>query len=598
MKLIVHKNSWIEGIRIPFKCNPLATFIRIMVAFIARVVPTIQIFATAMFIDRALALANGKIDWQALIIPIILIAALIIYDRLCNVLTNICNQLIGNGLRLKYVTALTTKCAMLDYADIENDKTWDLIKRVKKKPDETMQRGLDSEISLLGIAIQLVGFLGVLVLQVWWAVPLVMIIAIPTIILGMKGGEKQYEAQQEVAKYERRYEYIEDLLTGRESVDERSLFGFSVTLRKKWKDFYMKARRSELRVTAKWLIRMKAISSIMVIITFAIALVLLYPVAKGKLSVGLFISLVQAASNLVSLMSWNLSDNINDFSKFKGYLKDLSDFANLPEISEAVDLPEEIPFILQDIEFKDVTFCYPGTRKKVLNNLNLKLEKGRHYAIVGGNGAGKTTLIKLLTGLYTEFEGDILINGISIRKFNLSELKSLMAVLFQDFSRYDVSLRDNIALGNIRNIESKDQDNRILLAIKQLGLNDVVCNLTNGINTQLGKLIADGQDLSGGEWQRIAMARTVISSAPLLILDEPTASLDPMSESNLYKKFEDISRGRTTLLISHRLGSTKLADEIIVLNEGQVVQQGTHDMLMIQCSLYHEMYESQRSWYK
>ncbi len=598
MKLEVKKYTWIDGIRIPYKCSPVATIIRIIIVLFARMIPTIQIFVTAMFINKALAFVNGTITWKPLIVPILLLAVLIICERLSSVFTNISNQNIGNGLRMKYVTALTTKCAMLNYVDIENDTTWDLIKRVKNKSDEVMQRGMESEISLLGIGIQIVGFLGVLLFQMWWLVFLILVLTIPVIWIGMKGGEEQYQAQKEVTKYERRYEYLEEILTNREAVDERSLFGFSEKFQENWKKYYMKARQREVKITAKWLFRMKAISSTMIIFTFAIAFVLLYQVSKGNLSVGLFISLVQAASNLVGLMSWDLSDHINDFSKFKGYIKDLSDFACLPEVSEAIQLPTKSSIDLKNIEFKNVTFSYPGTTKKVLNQFNLKIEKGHHYSIVGGNGAGKTTIIKLLTGLYTDFQGDILINGISIREFPLSELKGLMTVLFQDFSCYSISVHDNIGLGNVGNIGSIEQDQQIMKVAQQFGLKSVVDNFKEGMHTQLGKLMKDGQDLSGGEWQRVAMARAILSTSQLLILDEPTAALDPRNESLLYKEFEKISRGRTTLLISHRLGSTKLADEIIVLHQGQVVQQGNHDMLMNQCSLYRKMYESQRSWYQ
>lgn len=598
MKTITRKYSWFNSIRIPFECSPLPTCIRIIVMLIAHLSPVIQIFATAMFVDRALALLKGKTEWAELILPILLLGGIIIYDRLSYVITNICKQVINNDLRSKYVVELTKKSAMLHYSAIENHETWDVIKRVKKKPDETIQRGLDSILNLLGIALQLISFLAILFFQVWWAVILVIFIAVPSIIIGMKGGEKQYEAQRKVSKYERYYEYMEEVMIGRESVDERSLFSYSKFIQTKWREFYMKARRAELTITAKWLFRMKAISSVMVIVTFAIALILLNPLSKGYLTVGLYISLVQSANSLVSLMSWDLSDNINAFAKHKEYLKDIDTFFGLPEIPDALDLPVKNTFTLNEIEFKDVTFYYPGTKKEVLHHFNLRLTEGRHYAIVGGNGAGKTTIIKLLTGLYTEFSGDILINGISIQKYSIPELKSLMSVLFQDFARYEVTLHDNIALGDILNLGRIEQEREITSAIEQLGLIECVSSLPDGVNTKLGKLSEDGQDLSGGQWQRVALARIVLSSAPLLILDEPTAALDPMSESKLYEEFAEISKGRTTLLISHRLGSTKLADEILVLEEGRIIQQGTHENLMTQPGLYKEMYESQRSWYQ
>ena len=234
----------------------------------------------------------------------------------------------------------------------------------------------------------------------------------------------------------------------------------------------------------------------------------------------------------------------------------------------------------------------------MLRDLCLKMEPGRHYAVVGRNGAGKTTLTKLLTGLYTDYEGEILINNKSIKNYAASELKSFFAVLFQDFSRYHISLRDNIAIGDIRNFGNPDTDRNIEKILDELNMTDNIRTLPDKMNTHLGKLDEKGVDFSGGQWQRLAIARVMLSPAPMYILDEPTAALDPMSESKIYGDFEYISRQKTTLLISHRLGATKTADYILVLDDGHIVQQGSHATLMQYDGLYKDMYDSQRSWYQ
>jgi len=215
------------------------------------------------------------------------------------------------------------------------------------------------------------------------------------------------------------------------------------------------------------------------------------------------------------------------------------------------------------IEFRNVTFRYPGTKRDVLKNLNLVIESGKHYAFVGANGSGKTTITKLLTGLYEEFEGDILINNSSIKMYSKEELKSMFAVVYQDFAKYEISLKDNIALGNVNGYSIQ----RFQEAIEESGLIELVQELPRGIDSYIGRIIKDSLDLSGGQWQRIAMARTLVSNASLRILDEPTAALDPVSESRLYENFEKINHGKTTLLISHRLASTKLADVIYVIED-------------------------------
>jgi ATP-binding cassette subfamily B protein len=248
------------------------------------------------------------------------------------------------------------------------------------------------------------------------------------------------------------------------------------------------------------------------------------------------------------------------------------------------------------IEFKDVCFSYPGTEKPVLNGVSFVIEYGKHYSFVGVNGAGKTTITKLLTGLYTNYEGEILIDDRELRTLTQGELKALSSVIYQDFARYFLTLYENIAIA-LPHDEESEKRSRVEKAVALVGLEETAGKLKNGLDTPLGKIHPDGVDISGGEWQRAAMARSVVSHAPLRILDEPTAALDPVNESQVYRRFEQISQGQTTIFISHRLGSTKLADTIYVLAGGKIEETGSHAELMAHNGLYAEMYNSQAEWY-
>ena len=227
----------------------------------------------------------------------------------------------------------------------------------------------------------------------------------------------------------------------------------------------------------------------------------------------------------------------------------------------------------------------------MLNGLSFTLEKGRHYSFVGANGAGKTTITKLLLGMYQNYEGEILINGKELRTYSVAQLKALFICVFQDFSRYQLTMRENIELGNI----GGTNNGNIERAVELSGLSKLKERI--GFDAHIGKLDEDGVDVSGGEWQRIAMARAIISQSEIKILDEPTAALDPIAERDVYENFRDISRGNTTVFISHRPGPTKLADIIYVLDGGRVIESGDHEKLMEEDGLYAEMFESQRSWY-
>ena len=208
------------------------------------------------------------------------------------------------------------------------------------------------------------------------------------------------------------------------------------------------------------------------------------------------------------------------------------------------------------------------------------------------NGAGKTTMTKLMTGLYRDFKGEILLNGRDIRTYDAKALKSLCSAVFQDFARYQVPARDSIAVG-LPAREARVED-----AVRTVGLRDAIAALPKGLDTPLGKIYEGGQDLSGGEWQRVAIARALVSGAPVRILDEPTAALDPMSESRFYEQFAGMSRGVTTLFISHRLGSTRLADRIFVIDGGRIAEEGTQAELLAAGGLFADMFEAQRSWYQ
>jgi ATP-binding cassette subfamily B protein len=305
----------------------------------------------------------------------------------------------------------------------------------------------------------------------------------------------------------------------------------------------------------------------------------------------MFIALMAGIFALVSSLSWGINYQIAELAKKREYLKDLAKLMALETNREADTEPQE-GMSFEKIEFRNVSFAYPGTDKKILDNVSFTIERGQHYSFVGVNGAGKTTITKLLTGLYTNYTGEIFADRRSLHDYTQPELKGLSTVVYQDFAKFSFSLYDNIAIGAVGAAEAD-----VNAAIDLIGLREAVNKLPHGVQTYLGKIYENGVDLSGGEWQRVAMARSLVSKAPLRILDEPTAALDPVSESRVYSQFEQISQGKTTIFISHRLGSTKLADTIFVLSEGKIAEEGTHRELMDLKGLYAEMYSAQADWY-
>jgi ATP-binding cassette subfamily B protein len=409
--------------------------------------------------------------------------------------------------------------------------------------------------------------------------------------IAKKAGENSYEAQRETSKITRRAAYLSEVLTSRDAVEERTVYGYTDALNERYLERFHAARKIQQRVTFMNFVKQKAGGVFGSVIAIATMASMLPPVINGAIDYGMFIALAGGILTLTSQLSWGVNEQIEELAKQKEYLNDLTKFVNLDSVSDATAEPAQ-GLTFSRIEFDGVSFTYPGTDKLVLDDASFTIERGKHYAFVGVNGAGKTTVTKLLTGLYNNYSGEIRVDGRSLRDFSQSELKGLCSVVYQDFARYSFSLYDNIAVGRIGSTE-RDVREAVTLA----GLDEIVAKLPDGLQTKLGKVYENGVDLSGGEWQRVAIARSLVSDAPLCILDEPTAALDPVSESRIYERFGEIAKSKTTIFISHRLGSTKLADTIFVLAEGKIAEQGNHTELMDKDGVYAEMFRSQADWY-
>lgn len=348
----------------------------------------------------------------------------------------------------------------------------------------------------------------------------------------------------------------------------------------------------QVKVTAKMFLITKGSSLVLALISLLVALTLIGPVIQGQMTAGMFMGIISAVFGMIQKLGFQMSRSLENISRAGEFMKDLSAFAALSDAGDALTEPDAKPTAIERLEFCKVRFRYPNGDKYILDGLSFTLEAGRHYAFVGKNGAGKTTITKLLTGLYTEYEGEILVNGRELRTYPASTVKAMFSVVYQDFARYYIGMKDNISLGNLH---AKGNEKE---AAHLAGLDETIGRLKNGILTPLGKILPGGQDLSGGQWQRVAIARSLISQAPVRILDEPTSALDPISESRLYSEFEKLMEGKTTVFISHRLGSTKLADEILVIDGGRIAERGTHETLMARKGQYADMFETQREWYQ
>lgn len=437
--------------------------------------------------------------------------------------------------------------------------------------------------------------------------PLVLIVGvIPFQFITLALFQKVWILTRAQTSSERVLESLSDLMTKRQAAAEVRLFDLGS---------YLQARRqrlsSQLRRERYGLSKEHAGRASLMNITDQIAYGIVVGgvslmILRGALTIGSFAAYLSAAErfrNSVSLMGYDLMTLDADLR----YLADLIDYLEISD-EDLLDSSSGVEVFKTDgqyvasrqeaaeVRFVGLSFAYPGTEEKVLKELDLTIRSGERVALVGRNGAGKSTLARLLLGLYRPTGGSIQIDGLDLREIEPSEWRKSVAAVFQDYFRFELTAKHNIGFGDLVRLDD-------LSAIKSAAVKSdaarIVESMPNGYDTMLGRSFdEDGQDISAGEWQRLASARAYFREASILVLDEPTAALDAKAEVEVYKRFRDMSEGRSVLLISHRLGSARLADRIVFLEDGRITEQGTHDELIARKGSYAELYSIQADWYR
>ena len=583
-------------LRLVWQATPLYLFLTLAVTGFQSLIPAMMLLVNKAIIDLVIAnWGNANFVWRPLIILVALRFGISLLRAILNQSNLYVGQIFNDRLMLHTKYVLLEKSTQLDLAHFESSEFYDTLSRAQNSGSNYPVRVIQTFTGLFGQGITLVSLLGLLLQFNAAIVPLLVFTALPAFWTSIVYSGRRFWMTRMETESGRLSDYIQRVLTNPDFAKEVRLFNLGKHLLGNWREIRTDFNRKSAAIASEYT-RMRGLAGILVNCGFYVAYgwTLVRAIA-GRISVGDFTMYTGAFSQAQQLLPAIL-ENIAKIYETNLYVSQYFEFIALKPQVINISRPRAFPQpIKQGLSIKNVTFTYPGATQPTLRNLNLDINPGESVALVGLNGAGKTTLLKLITRLYDVDSGLITIDGIPIQEIKLSDLHSNIGVLNQDFARYQLSAKDNISFGNLK---QRENQLRIERAATDSGADRVIETLELGYQTRLGKMFKGGVDLSGGQWQKIGMARAFITDAPILILDEPTAALDAIAEYELFEKFRALTAGKMTFFVSHRFSTVQLADRIVVLENSQIVEVGSHSQLMTQNGLYAKMFRLQASSYE
>ena len=509
-------------------------------------------------------------------------------------LNDYCDSLLADKFIRHVSIKVMDHASRLDLASYEDPDFYDKLERARVQATDRV-----SMIQAVGRVLQQVVTAAIFSASILYFSPWILLLLVAGVLPAFVGESHfaflGYSLNFRQTPVKRQLDYLRVLGASKESAKELKLFGLSNYLTTRYARLSDEIYIQNVALLKRRLWATSLLSLLSAGAYYGAYAFVIYQTVTGALS---FQALVYLAAAIAGASS-NIQQVFSSFTSIADQALFLTDFLNLFAFEPTVkSKPGAIPAprpIRQGFEFNQVTFAYPGTSRPVLDALNLRIEPGQRVALVGENGEGKTTIVKLITRLYDPTSGRILLDGVDLRDYDLEDLHREMAVIFQDFMRYEMTGRENIAMGKI---EELDHVGSVAAAARKSMADAVLRKLPRGYEQMLGRRFDGGVDLSGGEWQKIALARAYLRDAQLLILDEPTAALDARSEREVFERFSELTEGKTSLLISHRFSTVRMADRILVLEDGRIAEDGCHSQLIARGERYSKMFELQAANYR
>lgn len=588
-------------LRMLWQASPILAIMSILIRLLRAVQPPLVLFVGKLIIDEIVnqtrmpspgpSLGDWLENWRlsALAGWIALECILMIGNNLLLRAGTLAEGLLSERYGAAIGADLIAHAASLDLKDIESSQAQDHLLRaqIHAMNGNSLIVGVLSQVQNL---VMLTTFLAGLFIYIPIVVTVLIISLFPTFLCEMHFNDKTYKWSVAVTPERRQMEYIRQVAAVAETAKEVKLFGLSDYLVKRFRALAASVFRTHRVIAVQRAIWSSLFGILVSLVYYGGFAVVAFNAVRGDISIGEMIFVTGSMLRLNGLFE----SIILGLTQIASQAQHLGDFFSFMDMRSSMpSLQDSRPFpapLQRGVVFENVGFRYPGKTDWAFRHLNFTLSAGETLALVGENGAGKTTIVKLLTRLYDPDEGRILVDGIDLREIELDELRSHVGVIFQDFVRYNVTAAENIGISRVHRID--DRPNIVVAAQKSLA-DTLISRLPLAYDQMLGRRFADGLDLSGGEWQKIAIARAYFRDADILILDEPTAALDARAENEIFERFRNLKENKTALLISHRFSTVRMADRILVLENGEILESGSHKDLIALNGRYAELFELQ-----
>ena len=583
-----------------WEARPSLVFLMIFMAIFNGVSPVVGAFISANLINVIAQSLMGTATASEVLTALLWQFGFTFINSLVNSVNNILTRISGEVVTNHIKVKIMKKAKEIDLASFDSPEFYERMENANREAGMRPVHIMNATFSMVSRIISMVSFIVVLVgilpkLSVWAPVLMIVfvLLSILSAVVNFIFRRKNFLYMRHRSKDRRQMSYYSDVLVNKDLVKEVRLFDLSDVFIGRYNEVfkrYFSGIRRLINAEGLWQIGISLATSVLNCFLF-------YMIATGISVIGDY-SLYTGALNSISSAVAALITTTATIYEGTLFIDNMILFMNEKKTIESI-LPEggiaPAHHTGHTIEFKDVSFAYPGTERKVLNRINLRLEPSDTVVLVGLNGAGKTTLLKLLTRLYDPTEGVIYLDGRDIREYDPKELYKIFGIIFQDFGKYAFTVRENIAFSRI---SEEIDDKRVAEAADQSAASEFIERLPDGYDTPLMRYFEkNGIELSIGQWQKLSVARAFYSDSDILILDEPTASLDPMAEQEIFNQFDRLKKDKTTIFVSHRLSSATTANKIVVLKNGEIIEMGDHQTLMAQKGEYYTLFSTQAKRY-